>query len=77
MCSSDLLLPDAACGVPSLERDVIGMPMKATYEMGEKVFLSCPSGKTLEGEREVICSSSLQWSPSPWRVTCREGKTPA
>ncbi|XP_067107258.1 complement component 7b isoform X2 [Osmerus mordax] len=75
--SPDMECKHAACEVPSLESDVIGVPMKATYEMGEKVFLSCPSGMTLEGEREVICSSSLQWSPSPWRVTCREVTTVA
>ncbi|KAJ7988449.1 hypothetical protein DPEC_G00323660 [Dallia pectoralis] len=60
------------CAVPSLEKDVIGDPLKVTYQIGESVSLFCPVGMQREGVGEVTCSSSLQWSPSPNTARCRE-----
>lgn len=65
----------ATCDAPTLDSAVIGVPLKVNYEMGEKVFLSCPVGMTLDGDGEIICSSSLQWSPPPWKVLCEKAVT--
>ncbi|KAK6316034.1 hypothetical protein J4Q44_G00135580 [Coregonus suidteri] len=69
----------ARCDVPSLENDVTGTPLKVIYQIGDRVSLSCPVGMMREGMAEIICSSSLQWSPSPDSIRCREvpnGPTP-
>ncbi|XP_023839857.1 complement component 7b isoform X2 [Salvelinus sp. IW2-2015] len=69
----------ATCDVPSLENDVTGTPWKVIYQIGDSVSLSCPVGMMREGMAEIICSSSLQWSPSPDSIRCREvpkGPTP-
>uniref|UniRef100_A0A8C7FI46 Complement component C7 n=1 Tax=Oncorhynchus kisutch TaxID=8019 RepID=A0A8C7FI46_ONCKI len=69
----------ATCGVPSLENDVTGTPWKVIYQIGDSVSLSCPVGMMREGMAEIVCSSSLQWSPSPDSIRCREvpkGPTP-
>ncbi|KAM4635676.1 complement component C7-like [Polymixia lowei] len=61
------------CAIPSLNSDVISTPTKAAYQIGDSVSLSCPAGTALEGDvSEVMCSPSLQWSPSPEGVTCKE-----
>lgn len=69
----------ATCDVPSLENDVTGTPWKVIYQIGDSVSLSCPVGMMREGMAEIVCSSSLQWSPSPDSIRCREvpkGPTP-
>ncbi|KAL2099753.1 hypothetical protein ACEWY4_004147 [Coilia grayii] len=60
----------SACDAPPLQQAVIGSPVKATYQIGDQVFLSCPVGMQRVGEPEVACSSSLMWSPPPESVEC-------
>uniref|UniRef100_A0AAZ3SNR4 Complement component C7 n=1 Tax=Oncorhynchus tshawytscha TaxID=74940 RepID=A0AAZ3SNR4_ONCTS len=77
LCSNSIL--GATCDVPSLENDVTGTPWKVMYQIGDSVSLSCPVEMMREGMAEIICSSSLQWSPSPDSIRCREvpkGPTP-
>ncbi|XP_056147148.1 complement component 7b [Lampris incognitus] len=63
----------STCGLPSLNSDVIGAPTKVAYDIGDRVSLSCPVGSVLEGDlSEIICSPSLQWSPSPEGARCTE-----
>uniref|UniRef100_A0A8C4NZI6 Complement component C7 n=1 Tax=Dicentrarchus labrax TaxID=13489 RepID=A0A8C4NZI6_DICLA len=72
-----LLVPGSTCGVPSLNSDVIATPTKATYEIGDRVSLSCPAGSVLESElSDIMCSSSLQWSPSPASAHCKAAPAP-
>lgn len=69
-----LLVPGSSCGIPPLNSEVIAMPTKAAYQIGERLSLSCPSGSMLEGEvSEIMCSPSLQWSPSPASAHCKAG----
>ncbi|XP_034047519.1 complement component C7 [Thalassophryne amazonica] len=73
-----MVCKSSTCGIPPLSSDVIGAPMKAVYEIGDRVLLSCPTGSVLDGEvSEVICSPSLQWSPSPADTLCRKEPTPS
>uniref|UniRef100_A0A8D3CSR3 Complement component C7 n=1 Tax=Scophthalmus maximus TaxID=52904 RepID=A0A8D3CSR3_SCOMX len=56
--------------------DVIATPANTTSQIGDRVSLSCPAGSVLEGEvSEVMCSPSLQWSPSPADARCRAAPT--
>lgn len=66
-----MVCQSSTCQVPLLDSQLVATPIKATYEIGETVSLSCPAGSTLEGEvSEVMCSPSLQWSPSPSTTSC-------
>lgn len=58
------------CEAPTLQNDVIGAPWKQTYQIGERVSLSCPQGAQLEGVTDIGCSAALSWSPSPDAVRC-------
>ncbi|XP_062411223.1 complement component 7b isoform X2 [Sardina pilchardus] len=60
-----------ACDAPPLQQAVIGSPVKPTYQIGDRVSLSCPDGMQRVGESEVACSSSLMWSPPADSVECR------
>ncbi|KAL4630069.1 complement component C7-like [Arapaima gigas] len=57
------------CGAPPLPQDVAGDPWKVTYDVGERILLSCPPGRQLEGTSEILCDSSLNWSPKP-KIKC-------
>uniref|UniRef100_UPI0037E7F92C complement component 7b n=1 Tax=Semicossyphus pulcher TaxID=241346 RepID=UPI0037E7F92C len=71
-----MVCKSSTCGTPPLSSKVKATPTKAAYQIGETVTLSCPAGSLLEGEvSEVMCSPSLQWSPSPVRVHCKAAPT--
>ncbi|XP_061733152.1 complement component 7b isoform X2 [Nerophis ophidion] len=64
------------CNIPQLNSEVIATPTKAAYQIGDGVSLSCPSGWTMTGDvSDIICSPSLQWSPSPSTARCSNGAT--
>jgi hypothetical protein len=63
------------CVAAVLTEGVMASPLKELYRIGEKVTLSCPPGKQILGETEVICDPSLLFSPSPESVRCIEGMT--
>ncbi|TWW66786.1 complement component 7b [Takifugu flavidus] len=66
----------STCDFPTLNSDVIAVPTKAAYQIGESLSLSCPGGSQLEGEvSEVMCNPSLQWSPSPAGAQCKAEPT--
>ncbi|XP_008322854.1 complement component C7-like isoform X2 [Cynoglossus semilaevis] len=68
-----MLCKRSTCDSPQISGDVIGTPTKPAYEIGDRMTLSCPEGSVLEGEvSEIICSPSLQWSPSPVEALCRK-----
>ncbi|CAN9504778.1 unnamed protein product [Ophioblennius macclurei] len=68
----------AVCRFPSLNSGVEATPTETTYEIGEAVSLSCPNGLVLHGEvSEMMCSPSLQWSPSPDNAHCKTAPTGA
>ncbi|XP_067885217.1 complement component C7-like [Heterodontus francisci] len=58
------------CAPPQLQTNVIVTPEQPSYAIGEKVSLSCPEGKTLEGQSEMLCDSSLQWSQDFNSIRC-------
>ncbi|XP_044030059.1 complement component 7b isoform X3 [Siniperca chuatsi] len=61
-----MVCKSSTCGIPPLNSEVIVTPTKATYQIGDRVSLSCPAGSVLDAEvSESMCSPSLQWSPSP------------
>uniref|UniRef100_A0A8C8DCZ5 Complement component C7 n=1 Tax=Oncorhynchus tshawytscha TaxID=74940 RepID=A0A8C8DCZ5_ONCTS len=60
------------CHVPSLLNDVTGSPWQPTYDIGERIPLSCPEGRHIVGDKEIICDSSLHWSPDPNTITCSQ-----
>ncbi|KAF3848776.1 hypothetical protein F7725_015273 [Dissostichus mawsoni] len=68
----------ATCGFPLLNSDIIATPIEAAYQIGHRVSLSCPAGSVLYAEEvsEIMCSPSLQWSPSPASAHCKAGPTP-
>ncbi|KAM9322903.1 complement component C7-like [Pholidichthys leucotaenia] len=71
-----VLCKSSMCSIPSLNRDVIAVPTKEAYQIGDIVSLSCPVGSVLDSEvSEMICSSSLQWSPSPADMSCKAAPT--
>uniref|UniRef100_A0A8C4IIW3 Complement component C7 n=1 Tax=Dicentrarchus labrax TaxID=13489 RepID=A0A8C4IIW3_DICLA len=82
-CFSLSVTPPKTCGPTSplhysarVVIDVIATPTKATYEIGDRVSLSCPAGSVLESElSDIMCSSSLQWSPSPASAHCKAAPT--
>ncbi|XP_056449044.1 complement component C7 [Gadus chalcogrammus] len=61
------------CVAAVLTEGVMASPLKGLYRIGEKVTLSCPPGKQILGETEMICDPSLLFSPSPESVRCIEG----
>ncbi|XP_068191492.1 complement component 7b [Antennarius striatus] len=66
----------STCKTPRLSGEVVATPMKVAYEIGERLSLSCPAGSVLDGEvSEIICSPSLQWSPSPANAGCKAAPT--
>ncbi|XP_029301260.1 complement component C7-like [Cottoperca gobio] len=66
------LCKSSTCGIPQLNSDVIATPAEAAYQIGDRVSLSCPAGSVLDAEvSEIMCSPSLQWSPSPASAHCK------
>ncbi|XP_044030058.1 complement component 7b isoform X2 [Siniperca chuatsi] len=67
-----MVCKSSTCGIPPLNSEVIVTPTKATYQIGDRVSLSCPAGSVLDAEvSESMCSPSLQWSPSPANAHCK------
>ncbi|XP_061655557.1 complement component 7b [Phyllopteryx taeniolatus] len=66
----------STCNIPHLNSDVMATPTKVDYQIGDRMSLSCPEGLVLTGDvSDVICSPSLQWSPSPSAAHCSKGPT--
>ncbi|KAM6964866.1 complement component C7 [Aplochiton taeniatus] len=61
------------CVAPTLSDDVEASYWQPLYEIGEKITLSCPDSRRVEGDTEIICDSSLNWSPDPTGITCSKG----
>ncbi|KAI3361942.1 hypothetical protein L3Q82_012291, partial [Scortum barcoo] len=74
-----MLCKSSTCVSPPLNRDVMATPIKSAYQIGDRLSLSCPAGSVLDAEEtEIMCSPSLQWSPSPTSATCKaEPKAPS
>uniref|UniRef100_A0A4W6E4T2 Complement component C7 n=1 Tax=Lates calcarifer TaxID=8187 RepID=A0A4W6E4T2_LATCA len=71
-----MVCKSSTCGIPPLNSEVTATPNKASYQIGDRVSLSCPAGSELEGEvSEILCSPSLQWSPSPADAHCKAAPT--
>ncbi|XP_070706772.1 complement component 7b [Pempheris klunzingeri] len=71
-----MVCKSSTCGLPPLDSDVIATPSKAAYQIGDRVSLSCPEGSVLDAEvSEILCSPSLQWSPSPATSHCKAAPT--
>ncbi|KAM3599478.1 uncharacterized protein V6R79_006527 [Siganus canaliculatus] len=71
-----MVCKSSTCGIPPVNSDVVATPTKALYQIGERVSLSCPAGSVLDGEvSEILCSPSLQWSPSPATTHCKAAPT--
>uniref|UniRef100_A0AAQ4NZZ2 Complement component C7 n=1 Tax=Gasterosteus aculeatus aculeatus TaxID=481459 RepID=A0AAQ4NZZ2_GASAC len=69
-----LVCKSSTCGIPPLNGQVIATPTQAAYQIGDRVSLSCPVGSVLDADvSEIMCSSSLQWSPSPSSAHCKAG----
>ncbi|XP_053145733.1 complement component C7 [Hemicordylus capensis] len=60
-----------ACLLPELEGGLSGAPVKPSYQIGEKIQLSCPDGMQLEGAALLLCEPSLKWSPNVNSIQCR------
>nr|XP_041567206.1 LOW QUALITY PROTEIN: complement component C7 [Taeniopygia guttata] len=62
---------ETACLLPELEGGLQGEPWKPTYEIGERITLSCPHGTHLEGAHSILCEPSLKWSPDVKTIQCK------
>ncbi|XP_062984188.1 complement component C7 [Elgaria multicarinata webbii] len=62
---------NTVCVLPALEGGLIGDPAKPSYQIGEKVRLSCPDDMQLEGAALLLCEPSLRWSPNINDIQCR------
>uniref|UniRef100_A0A665X7C0 Complement component C7 n=1 Tax=Echeneis naucrates TaxID=173247 RepID=A0A665X7C0_ECHNA len=58
------------CRITGLADSVKVTPTKLIYDIGEKVTLSCPEGRPLQGQATAICDPSLNFSPNPEDTTC-------
>ncbi|XP_019739092.1 complement component C7 isoform X2 [Hippocampus comes] len=76
--SEAIVCKSSMCNIPHLNDDVAATPVKENYPIGDRISLACPEGLMLTGDvSEIICSPSLQWSPSPTAAHCRKGPTAA
>ncbi|XP_062414768.1 complement component 7b isoform X1 [Pungitius pungitius] len=70
--TGELVCKSSTCGIPPLNGQVIAMSTQAAYQIGDRVSLSCPVGLVLDADvSEIMCTSSLEWSPSPTSVHCK------
>ncbi|OXB76746.1 UNVERIFIED_CONTAM: hypothetical protein H355_007021 [Colinus virginianus] len=63
---------ETACLLPLLEGGLQGEPWKPSYEIGERITLSCPRGMHLEGARSILCEPSLKWTPDMKTIHCKK-----
>lgn len=67
-----MVCKSATCGIPPLNGQVLATPSVPAYQIGARVSLSCPAGSQLDGDvTEIMCSPSLQWSPSSESTYCK------
>ncbi|XP_078809266.1 complement component C7 isoform X4 [Oryzias latipes] len=67
----------SSCKLKFLNEEVLASPLKPSYDIGEAVTLSCPVGRTLQGEDRILCDSSLNFSPDPAEITCSQETPPS
>uniref|UniRef100_A0A667XH33 Complement component C7 n=1 Tax=Myripristis murdjan TaxID=586833 RepID=A0A667XH33_9TELE len=67
----------SGCRIESLSDSVSASPLKQSYGIGERITLSCPEGRHIVGETEIICDPSLHFSPDPAGITCKKMKMPS
>ncbi|KAM4719348.1 complement component C7 [Anableps anableps] len=73
-----MVCKSSTCGIPQINSLVEATPIRNVYQIGDTVSLSCPAGSVLDGQvSEIMCSSSLQWSPSPADIQCKTAPAPA
>lgn len=65
-----------ACSLSQLPRGVTVAPEKVSYQVGDKIKLSCQQGLNLEGPEIASCSSSLTWNPDIKNIHCTRKATP-
>ncbi|XP_026571841.1 complement component C7 [Pseudonaja textilis] len=65
-----------ACLLPRFEGRLRGNPMKPSYQIGEKIQLSCPNDMQLVGSSLLLCEPSLKWSPDFAEIHCRKQVAP-
>ncbi|KAM9820230.1 complement component C7-like [Neosynchiropus ocellatus] len=71
-----MLCKSSTCESPRLNSEISATPVKDVYQIGDKLSLSCPAGSTLQVEEpDIMCSPSLQWSPSPKSAQCKKSAT--
>lgn len=65
-----------ACSLPRLPSGMSVAPEKGSYQVGDKIKLSCQQGLNLEGPVIASCSSSLTWNPDIRDIQCTRKVTP-
>ncbi|XP_012732974.2 complement component 7b [Fundulus heteroclitus] len=70
--TEEMVCKSSTCRTPQVNSLVEATPIRDAYNIGDSVSLSCPAGSVLDGDvSEIVCSSSLQWSPSPADIQCK------
>ncbi|OCT98763.1 hypothetical protein XELAEV_18010997mg [Xenopus laevis] len=64
------------CSPPVLPGILLVAPEKESYEIGDKITISCAFGLDLEGPNTISCTSSLTWLPSIKNAECLAKATP-
>ncbi|XP_063151784.1 complement component C7 [Candoia aspera] len=65
-----------ACVLPRFEGGLSGNPVKPSYQIGEKIHLSCPNDMQVVGASLLLCEPSLKWSPDLANIHCRKQVAP-
>ncbi|XP_063817474.1 complement component C7 [Pseudophryne corroboree] len=66
------------CSRPDLSEHLSIAPVKYSYQIGDKITLSCPPDLQLDGPAVTLCSSSLTWNPNVKNIQCTKNTaTPA
>ncbi|KAM8960871.1 complement component C7 [Pelodytes ibericus] len=63
------------CSHPVFPSNVKTVPDLTSYQVGDKISISCPVGFNLEGPDSFSCRSSLSWYPDPENVQCKRKVT--
>ncbi|XP_056401850.1 complement component C7 [Hyla sarda] len=58
------------CSSPDLPSNIKAAPKKSSYEIGDKLKLSCPPALDLDGSDVIQCTSSLTWNPPAKSIQC-------
>ncbi|XP_057674287.1 complement component 7b isoform X1 [Corythoichthys intestinalis] len=71
-----MVCKSSTCTIPHLNNDIMATPSKVNYHIGDRISLSCPEGLMMTGDvSDIICTPSLQWSPSPSTAHCSKVPT--